>query len=220
MIEQYEVDLCLMSESWERDNLTLRDIITLENYDILTNVVQRSGTGGKPAIIVNNDKFYIKPLCPDPITVPIGIEIVWALLTPKDQGSRKYKINNIAVASIYSKPRSRKKTVLLDHIAESYNYLCSRYGEGLHFLLAGDTNDLNLDPITALSPNSKQVVNVYTRHNPDAILDPIITTLGNFYQSPSAMPPLDNDPDKSGKPSDHNIVLMKRISHVFNQPAR
>ena len=97
MIEQYEVDLCLMSESWERDNLTLRDIITLENYDILTNVVQRSGTGGKPAIIVNNDKFYIKPLCPDPITVPIGIEIVWALLTPKGQGSRKYKINNIAV---------------------------------------------------------------------------------------------------------------------------
>ena len=124
------------------------------------------------------------------------------------------------MASIYSKPRSRKKTVLLDHIAESYNYLCSRYGEGLHFLLAGDTNDLNLDPIIALSPNLKQVVNVYTRHNPDAILDPIITTLGNFYQPPAAMPPLDNDPDKTGKPSDHNIVLMKPINNIFNHPAR
>ena len=40
MIDHYEVDLCLMSESWERDNLTLQDIINLENYDILTNVVQ------------------------------------------------------------------------------------------------------------------------------------------------------------------------------------
>ena len=111
MMEQYQVDLCVMSESWERENLKLRDIIHLENFEIVTNVVQRSGTGGKPAIIVNGDKYFIKRLCPDPITVPIGVEIVWCLLTPKE--SNGHKIKKIAVASIYSKPRSRKKTALL-----------------------------------------------------------------------------------------------------------
>ena len=34
------------------------------------------------------------------------------------------------------------------------------------------------------------------------------------------MPPLDNDPDKTGKPSDHNIVLMRPISNAMNIPAR
>ena len=47
MMDQYEVDLCLMSESWERDNLSLREIITLENFDVVTNVVQRQNVGGE-----------------------------------------------------------------------------------------------------------------------------------------------------------------------------
>ena len=142
MVEQYEVDLVLMSESWERENLTLRDIIKLQNFDIITNVVQRQTVRGKPAIVVNNEKFYVTPLCPDPITVPIGVEIVWALLTPKiNIENKKHNIKHIAVASIYCKPRSKKKTLLLDHIAETYNFLSAKYGDGIHFILAGDTND-------------------------------------------------------------------------------
>ena len=120
MMEQYSVDLCLMSGSWERENLKLDKIIRLENFEIITNVVQRKESGGKPAIIVNSEKYFVKRLCPEHITVPIGIEIVWALLTPKlNQGNLRHKIKNIAVASIYSKPRSRKKSILHDHIAET-----------------------------------------------------------------------------------------------------
>ena len=93
----------------------------------MTNIVQRQNVGGKPAIIVNKEKFYVRPLCPDPITVPIGVEIVWALLTPKvNQRNQKHPIKYIAVASVYSKPNSRKKTLLLDHIAETFNYLSAR----------------------------------------------------------------------------------------------
>lgn len=221
MMDQYEVDLCLMSESWERDNLSLREIITLENFDVVTNVVQRQNVGGKPAIIVNSNKYFVQPLCPEPITVPVGLEIVWVLLTPKDcQSNRSHNIKKIAAASIYSKPNSRKKTLLLDHIAETFNYLSARYSDGIHFILAGDTNDLNLSPILALSPNLKQVVNVWTRHNPDRMLDPIITTLSKFYHSPLAMPPLDPDPDKTGSPSDHNIVLMRPVTNIDQLPAR
>ena len=148
MMEQYSVDLCLMSESWERENLKLDKIIRLENFEIITNVVQRKESGGKPAIIVNSEKYFVKRLCPEHITVPIGIEIVWALLTPKlNQGNLRHKIKNIAVASIYSKPRSRKKSILHDHIAETFNYLSAKY-DSIQFILAGDTNDLNL-PISS-----------------------------------------------------------------------
>ena len=85
----------------------------------------------------------MKPLCPDPITPPIGVEIVWALLTPKtNMIDGSHRIKKIVVASIYSKPNSKKKTALLDHIAVTFNYLSAKYGDGLHFILAGDTNDL------------------------------------------------------------------------------
>ena len=124
VVTQYEVDLIMMSETWERENLKLSEILKLDNYQVVTNVVQRRNRGGKSAIIVNTDKYYIKELCPDPITVPIGVEVVWAMLLPKYNRNNKHNINNIAVASIYSKPRSRKKRVLLDHIAAvSYTHL-------------------------------------------------------------------------------------------------
>ena len=59
-----------------------------------------------------------------------------------------------------------------------------------------------------------------TRLNPPRLLDKIITTLANFYQKPEILPPLDNDPDKNGSPSDHNIVVMSAINVVNNKPGR
>ena len=177
LLDQYEADVICVSESWERDNYSLKDLLQLSTYEVITNVVQRDFSGGKPAIIINLEKFHVKPLCPDPITVPIGVECVWALITPKKR-SPKSKIQHIAVASIYYRgPKSTKKDELFDHIAETYHFLVSKYGSTLHFLLMGDTNRLNLSPITNLSPNMKQAVKVPTRLNPPAILDPILTTM-------------------------------------------
>ena len=113
----------------------------------------------------------MKPLCPNPITVPVGVEAVWALLTIKQNSTQ------IAVASIYYRgPKSTKKTELFDHIGEMNHYLLSKYGSNIHMIIAGDTNRLNLSPILDLSPNLKQMVKVPTRRNPDVMLDPIITT--------------------------------------------
>ena len=86
--------------------------------------------------------------------------------------------------------------------------------------MAGDFNDLKIKSILDISPNLKQVVTQPTRFNPPAILDKIITSPHNFYQVPEIQPPLDNDPDKNGKPSDHRIVMMTPISNVNNKPAR
>ena len=56
--------------------------------------------------------------------------------------------------------------------------------------------------------------------NPPRILDKVITTLSAYYQAPNILPPLDNDPNKDGSPSDHNIVVMCAISVLYNKPAR
>ena len=118
LIEQYEADVICISESWERDDLPLVEQLDLENFEIFTNVKQREFKGGKPAILINKEKFHVKPLCPEPITVPIGVEAVWCMITPKQANSRS-KIKHIAVASIYYRgPKSTKKDELFDHIAE------------------------------------------------------------------------------------------------------
>ena len=218
LIEQYEASILCMSESWERENYKLEDLLKIENFKIITNVKQRNFKGGKPAIFINENKFYVKKLCPDPITVPIGVEAVWCLITPKVQNSRIIK--KIAVASIYYRgPKSTKKKELFDHISETYYYLTALYGTDLHFIIAGDTNRLNLAPILSLSPRLKQCVKVPTRLNPAAILDPIITTLHQWYLEPVTMPPINNN-EESGKPSDHLVVLMRPISAQFPSPPR
>ena len=63
----------------------------------------------------------------------------------------------------------------------------------------------------------RQLVNNVTRLDPPAMLDPIMSTLGNLYQEPVCLPPL--DPDTNGKPSDHMIVVMRPINTLNNKPA-
>ena len=129
-------------------------------------------------------------------------------------------IQNIVLGSIYSKPNSRKKPATLDHIAETYNFLNAKFGKGLFWILAGDTNDMSLDLILHLSPSLKSVVTKATRLNPDRSLDNIITDLSNLYQSPEVLPPIDADPGSGGKPSDHLTVVMAPIETIDNKPAR
>ena len=190
LLEQYQGDVICISESWARDNLPLDELLQLENYRIISNVKQREFKGGNPAIIINEEKYHIKELCPNPITVPIGVEAVWAIISNK-KANPKSKIKYIAVSSIYYRgPKSTKKQELFDHIADTFHYLCSKYGAGIEFIIAGDTNRLNLAPILNLSPELEQVVKVPTRLNPDRILDPIITTLKKYYCEPHTKPPI------------------------------
>ena len=208
-----------MSESWDRDNLTLDKIIKLDKHTLISNVHQRTGVGGRPALIINHDKFIVQNLTQSVVQIPWGVEMVWALITPKNWQSDS-KIQRIVLGAVYSKPYSKKKTITLDHISDVFNLMSIKYVKGLHFIISGDTNELKLDQILQLSPNMNQVVKDFTRLNPPRILDPIITTLSQYYQKPLVLPPLDPDPDKNRKPSDHKIVKMKPINTIENKPAR
>ena len=178
LIEQTDAGVCCISETWDRSH-TPHGALISEGYKWIQNVVQRKKKGGKPAILVNEDMFHIKELCPDVITVPIGVEAVWALLIPKNLPPNS-KIKQIAVASIYYSSTQTRKNDFLDHISQSYNTLCSKYGNSLGFIIAGDFNRLKMQPLLNLSPDMRQVVTTSTRTNPDAILDKILTNLHSY----------------------------------------
>ena len=218
-VEQENVDVVFLSESWERENFLLNELIEMEDFKVISNFSQRKCVGGRPAIIANIRKFDVEDLTNTVIDVPWGVEAVWSIITPKNS-SNASKVRKIACCALYSKPQSKQKTLLLDHIAQAYHTLSKKYGRGLHFLIAGDTNDVKLDSILSLSVNMKQIVTDYTRTDPPAILDPVITTLSNLYQKPVCLDPLDCDDDKVGTKSDHRIVLVKPIDELHNQSAR
>ena len=180
---------------------------------------QRKRKGGQPIIIIKNDKYYVEDLTQSVVSVPWGCEVVWCCLTPKDANSLS-KIQKIICACVYSKPDSRFKSKLLDHISDTYNLLSAKFKSGLHWLIAGDTNELKLDAILNLDSRMVQVVQDRTRlrSKPPGILDPIITTLSQYYQRPVCLPPLKSDSHKSE--SDHLMVLMSPITSINNESSQ
>ena len=219
LIEQYGASVICMSESFERENMPLQQLLDLEDYEIISMVKRRDFKGGNPAILIKKDKFIIKKICPDPVSVPVGVEAIWAIISPRTNNTKKFK--NIAICSLYYRgPKSTKKQELFDHIAQTYHFLSAKYGTNMEYIIAGDTNRLNLTPILNLSPRLVQVVKVPTRLNPDVTLDPIITTLSNYYAAPVTKPPINPDEGTTGKPSDHLVVLMTPISASLPVPPR
>ena len=66
----------------------------------------------------------------------------------------------------------------------------------------------------------QQMVTGVTRLNPPKMLDPIITTLHPYYQTPTIIPPLDPEPYSNGSPSYHLIPIMRPIDVKNNKCAR
>ena len=192
-VENMESDVIFMSESWERSNFTLEEVMRpLVDHTVISNVHQREGRGGRPALIINSKKYFVQNITQSVIQIPWGVEAVWALITPKGIQSNSL-IQRIVCGSLYMKDSSKSCAPLLDHITDVYNILSSKYTKGLHWILAGDTNRMKLDTVLNLDQRMKQIVQSPTRLNPPAILDPVITTLGSYCQVLVCLPPLDAD---------------------------
>ena len=69
-----------------------------------------------------------------------------------------------------------------------------------------------------LDDRMKQIVKTPTRLNPDEILDPIITSLSTYYQTPVCLPPLGADDGITQ--SDHLTVIAEPLTAINNKPAR
>ena len=165
-----------MSESHERayptkkgKTQTLKDLINIEDFVVVNNPHQREGKCGRPALVINSKKFKVHDLTNTEIKIPIGVEIVWVSITPKNI-SKYSKIQEIIVAAIHSKPNSQYKTKLLDHISDVFNIMSTKKTHGVHFILAGNTNELKLNSRISLSPMMKQIVTIPTRQTPQGCL--------------------------------------------------
>ena len=216
-VEEHEIDVTIMSETWEREGISLESLLKTDETEVISNYSQRKEKGGRPAIIVKKDKFFIQDLTNTELEIPWGVEAVWALLTPKIVTNAS-KIKRIVIGSIYSKPQSKKKSVLLDHISSVFNQMSVKYSQGLEWIIGGDTNDLKIEKILQISDHFKQIVTKPTRGI--KILDPVITTLHTFYQTPQVLEPLDADPDKNGSKSDHKMVTVTPINVINNITSR
>ena len=137
-IDEKDIDVAFISESFDRENNSLEENFKLEGYKVISNIHQRVEKGGQPALIVNEKEYNVQDLTNKVIDVPWGVEVTWALLTPKKVSSDSI-IQNIVLGSIYSKPNSKMKTVTLDHIAQTYNFFSTKYQRGLYCIIAGDT---------------------------------------------------------------------------------
>ena len=219
LIQEYKGDLVCVSESWNRENLPLNQIVDIPGFKVFENCKQRDKRGGKPMIIANTDKYVVRQLCPSLFTVPASVEAVWVLVRAKTDSSHRREVKNIIVCSYYFSTTITKADILLDHLAQSYNILRSKYGPDAHYILCADSNHLDLSQIIRLSPDFKQVVNVPTRLNPPAVLDTIITSLAHYYESPVAKPPIESD-SQSGKPSDHLVVVWRPLYQHINENRR
>ena len=74
LITEEQIDCVFLSESWERSELTLEELLDDLNDDfrIISNPFARSEgtTGGRPAIIIKKEKYNIKNLTNTVINIP------------------------------------------------------------------------------------------------------------------------------------------------------
>ena len=216
LIKEEDIDCTFLSESWERPEMTLEQLLSelQEDYRIISNPsARREGrSGGRPALIIKKD------LTNTIVNILWKVEATWAALTPKNTTHTSLKKNIIICSFYYPGPHSKVKNLLLDHLSQTFHLLTAKYGEGLHFILCADSNKLDLNSILSLCPSMKQLVVSPTRGKD--ILDPIISTLGLRYQTPVCLRALDADPGTGGATSDHLIPMMKPINMINNKPAR
>ena len=82
-IKEEEVDVCCLSETWEREDKPLSTVLAMKDYQIISNPFSRRGRGGRPAIIVNTAKYDVHNLTQSTVNIPWTCELVHVLLTPK-----------------------------------------------------------------------------------------------------------------------------------------
>ena len=107
LVEEEQIDLVFIPESHERayptkmgKSQTLQEIIQIDNFIVINNPHQREGKCGRPALVINSNKFNVKDLTNIDIKIPTGVEIVWASIVSKNV-TRNSKIQEIIVGAIY-----------------------------------------------------------------------------------------------------------------------
>ena len=198
-------DLLIISETWERQRLTIDDILSSDQFKSISYKREKTGNrqpGGGCAIIYNERRFNVSKI---DMLVPEGVEACWALFSPISI-TPHHRIKKLVVGSIYVSPRSQFKQETVEHIIENIHYLRSIYDNDVSFLVGGDLNRIDIEPILDSYGALRQAISVPTRKS--ATLENIITDLCTLYHPPTTLPPLQVDTGKKGKDGDHEVIIF------------
>ena len=190
------LDLLVASETWERPHYDLEALLESPHYRIISycrgrdppalrTQGQHAGkqyppqTGGGAAVIYNKNRFDLEDCS---VTVPPGVEVAWAVLTPRRMDGRLQRVRRICVAAVYIAPGSPFKEEAIDHLIHTVHLIRAKYNNEVHFLLAGDYNRVGVEEILRSYGALQQICDVPTRKG--ATLQLIITDLHSFMYPP------------------------------------
>ena len=201
--------VALLSETWERESLPLDVILKSRHFKAASYLRSNRKPGGGCAILYDKNRFSG---IDSEIFIPENIEATWLVLKPiHNKKDALSNIKHILVGSIYVSPKSRFKSETIEHIIETIHTMRAKFNNEIKFLIGVDFNRLDVSDILESYGALKQVCSVPTRK--EATLDILITDLHTYYHPPTTLPPLQVDSDKTGKDSDHDVVLFAPISN-------
>ena len=200
-------DICMVSETFERENNRLENILHNRNYKSISYYRRNRSPGGGCAILYNEQRFSVLDL---EISALEEVENIWAMISPRQAGLSPVK--RVAIGSYYVSPRSRYKNETIEHIIHTIHTLRAKYDNEVNFIIGGDFNRLDTTDILDSYGALHQVISVPTRKS--ATLEVIITDLHTQYHAPTTLPPLQVDTGKAGQDSDHNIVVFAPRSDI------
>ena len=220
----YRIDIAQISESWQdvrkKDHNDKIDILEhrfgYKWYSFARPKYRDDGSltgGGGSAICVSQRNFSSSKI--EEIVVPKNVEVVWVKVIPK----HKTNVKVFIICGIYSKPNSRTKTILNDHIAQNFHLLKMKH-ENIKFFFLGDFNDFKPDLILQLSSQLRQTVHYPTCGQ--STIDLCVTDAHALYHPPLPEEPLLPDDPITASPSDHsgNLFVPRTEKGIANNPQR
>ena len=67
------IDVAFVSETWEKEKKPLPELIQLSTHTVISNVYQRRGVGGRPALVINHEKVNISRPVEGYVPLPWGV---------------------------------------------------------------------------------------------------------------------------------------------------
>ena len=140
--------LSFLTEIWtksenKRHQFKIEELYEMKGMKYISTPRPGARRGGGAAIVVNTDKFSISKLN---VHTPSSLEIVWGLLKPREVTG---KIKKLIVCCFYCPPKSKKKTVLIEHMTLTIQSLLISFPKA-GILISGDRNDLGIDRILSV----------------------------------------------------------------------
>ena len=209
-----QIDVAFFSEIWQksenrRHKIEIEKMTESEGLKYIS-TPRPKGWGGA-ALIVNQRKFTLEKLN---IVIPHKLEVVWGLLRSKSEEARYKKI---LLCSFYSPPNSGKNQKLTDHLVTTLHMLSTQYPD-VPIIMGADKNSMDIKPLLNFGLRLKQVVDIGTRNG--KILDVILMSIPQLYDSPILIPPVPCDNPNDGVPSDHWVPVCYPHKDRHKAPLR